>query len=230
MYTDPVTSTEYPQPVAGESSSQSGSGTDFDELLTMASTIVEELTGGSSGSSGSTEPTSSLDGLLTMAAGAVMDGGWVYDREALMTDVQHLCEQLGIQTEDHLQFIAMFPPEGADLDNERMGALIKKGGDILAGRLDAGILAEKLGISEADAQSLLTSVGNEYQMQGELLMAQADQPFDSVSTEANLLYNLENNLPDSVSMVDIAQLFFETVGNGPLLEVYGRLTSIDLAV
>ena len=71
----------------------------------------------------------------------------------------------------------MFPPEGAELDLVRMGKLVTKAGDILAGRVDAAKLAELLpesGMSEAQVQSWLTAMGVEYQRTGELMKAEGE--------------------------------------------------------
>ena len=174
--------------------------------------------------------------LETMSALLAMTSGedWTYDREELISQVDTFLTALGVDHHDIQEITEMFPPEGAELDLVRMGKLVTKAGDILAGRVDAAKLAELLpesGMSEAQVQSWLTSMGVEYQRTGELMKAEGEAggEFNSTLVEDNLMTNLVNTLPAELNMSDIAALLAETVGQGALYESLGALVGDLLA-
>ncbi len=167
-----------------------------------------------------------MDALVAMA-GAV-GGDWTYNREKLMSEVDTFLTALGVDHHDIKEITEMFPPEGAELDLVRMGKLVTKAGDILAGRVDAAKLAALLpdsGMSEAQVQSWLTALGVEYQRTGELMKADGEVggAFNSTLVEENLVTNLVNTLPKELSISDLTGLLAGTVGENFLYSTFGAL-------
>ena len=169
-------------------------------------------------------------GLKPLSAIMAMLGGedFTYNRETLMSEVDTFLSALGVDHHDILEFTEAFPPEGAELELDRMGALVTKAGDILAGRVDAGKLAQLLpdsGMSEAQVQSWLTALGVEYQRTGELMKAdgEAGKAFESSLWEENLVANLVKTLPGEVSLSDLSGLLANTVGESALYDAFGGL-------
>lgn len=205
-----------PQPVEDEDGGE-------EATIVPMSQAAEESSG---------EATAVQEGTIiqTMAALMAMSegGDWTYDRETLMGEVDTFLTALGVDHHDILEFTEMFPPEGAELDLVRMGKLVTKAGDIMAGRVDAGKLAELLpdsGMSEAQVQSWLTNMGVEYQRTGELMKAEGEAggEYNATLVEENLVANLVNTLPEELTIADLAGLLAGTVGESALYAAMGSL-------
>ena len=187
---------------------------------------------GTGGESAAAEESSTLEALTALMA--MSEGGdWTYDREALVSEVDTFLTALGVDHHDIKELTDMFPPEGAELDLVRMGKLVTKAGDILAGRVDAEALTGLMsgtGMTENEVQSWLTNLGVEYQRTGELMQAdgEAGEEFNSTLVEDNLLANIVNTLPEKLTVSDLSGLIAGTVGQNALFSSLEALLG-DLA-
>ena len=200
----------------------------FESILAGATEHIDEIVPLAASLMGGEE------GALTSALSALAgQGEWEYDREALMKDVEDLLvDFLGVDWHDAHELTEMFPPEGATLELDRMGRLVTKAGDILAGRIDpeklAGLLAGT-GLTESGARSWLSSMGVEYQRTGELMKAQGgyDKTYNAEMWEENLLANLTKTMPEEVTFPDLGELISATLGVGPLSNVFANFVGAE---
>jgi hypothetical protein len=203
-------------------------GSLFESILAGATEHIDEIVPLAASVLGGEEGT--LTSALSALAG---EGDWEYDREALMEDVENLLvDFLGVDWHDAHELTEMFPPEGADLELDRMGRLVTKAGDILAGRIDseklAGLLSET-GLTESQVRNWLSNMGVEYQRTGELMQAQGgyDKTYNASVWEENLLANLTNTMPEEVTFPDLGELITATLGVGPLYQVFSNFVGAE---
>jgi len=203
-------------------------GTLFESILAGATEHIDEIVPLAASVLGEGE------GALTSALSALTgEGEWEYDREALMEDVENLLvDFLGVDWHDAHELTEMFPPEGATLELDRMGQLVTKAGDILAGRVDPEKLSGLLsgtGLTDSEARNWLNSMGVEYQRTGELMKAQGgyDKTYNAAVWEENLLANLTGTMPEEVTFPDLGELIAATLGVGPLYGVFSNFVGAD---